>query len=138
MWTMSNILKLDPITNVKIHPNSKPVVLFVYTNNDKRNCDVHNPFKFTDFGITELDKLENPEELGIQSALPAPLLEQAPSQASGRKMKHIELEQKIKVPRLDCNQSLPEGVSFVNNMVIEELEYEIFFTDVFGNQAFQR
>nr|GEV09950.1 hypothetical protein [Tanacetum cinerariifolium] len=33
---------------------------------------------------------------------------------------------------------LPEGVPFVNNMVIKEPEYEIFFTDVFGNQAFQR
>ncbi|GKA74607.1 hypothetical protein Tco_0780909 [Tanacetum coccineum] len=79
-----------------------------------------------------------PEELGIQSALPAPIPEQAPSQSSGRKRKHVELEPEIKVPRLECNRSLPEGVPFVNNMVIEEPEYGIFFTDVFGDQAFQR
>ncbi|GKF80709.1 hypothetical protein Tco_0239311 [Tanacetum coccineum] len=54
------------------------------------------------------------KELGIQFALPAP------------------------VPGLECNRSLPEGVPFVNNMVIEEPEYGIFFMDVFGDQAFQR
>ncbi|GKE58922.1 hypothetical protein Tco_1498107, partial [Tanacetum coccineum] len=51
------ILKPDPIPNVKIHPNSKPAALTVYRNNDKRNFQVHNPFKFTDFGVTELDEL---------------------------------------------------------------------------------
>nr|GEV95918.1 hypothetical protein [Tanacetum cinerariifolium] len=48
------------------------------------------------------------------------------------------LEPKIKVNGLECNRSLSEGVPFVNNMVIEEPEYGIFFTDVFGDQAFQR
>ncbi|GJW44584.1 hypothetical protein Tco_0073383 [Tanacetum coccineum] len=72
-----------------------------------------------------------PEELGIQSALPAP--KQAPSQSSERKRKHIELEPDIKVLRLECNRSLPEGVPFVNNMVIEKPEYGMFFIDVFGN-----
>nr|GEW30812.1 hypothetical protein [Tanacetum cinerariifolium] len=33
-------------------------------------------------------------------------------------------------------RSLSKGVSFVNNMVTEEPEYEIFFTNVFGDQAF--
>ncbi|GKD87547.1 hypothetical protein Tco_1358701 [Tanacetum coccineum] len=51
------ILKPDPIPNVKIHSNSKPAALTVYRNNDKRNFHVHNPFKFTDFGVTELDEL---------------------------------------------------------------------------------
>ncbi|GKC34567.1 hypothetical protein Tco_1046951 [Tanacetum coccineum] len=82
-------------------------------NNDKRNFDVHNPFKFADFGITKLDELgpvyerlkKILEELGIQSALPAPIHEQALSKSSGRKRKNMEL---------------------------------IFFTDVFGDQAFQR
>ncbi|GJX89708.1 hypothetical protein Tco_0341722 [Tanacetum coccineum] len=78
------------------------------------------------------------EELRIQSALPAPVPEQAPFESSGRKRKHIELEPEIKVPGLECNRSLPEGVPFVNNMVIEEPEYGIFFIDVFGDQAFQR
>ncbi|GJT43597.1 hypothetical protein Tco_0952312 [Tanacetum coccineum] len=57
------------------------------------------------------------EELGIQSALPAPVPEQASSQTSGRKRKHMELEPEVKVPGLECNRSLPEGVPFVNNMV---------------------
>nr|GEV25597.1 hypothetical protein [Tanacetum cinerariifolium] len=39
-----------------------------------------------------------PEELGIQSTLYAPVLEQDPSESSGRKRKHMELEPKIKVP----------------------------------------
>ncbi|GJV98646.1 hypothetical protein Tco_1553898 [Tanacetum coccineum] len=50
----------------------------------------------------------------------------------------MELELEIKVPGLDYDRSLPEGVLFVNYMVIEEPEYGIFFTDLFGNQAFQR
>ncbi|GJY85383.1 hypothetical protein Tco_0499409 [Tanacetum coccineum] len=79
-----------------------------------------------------------PGELGIQSALPDPIPEQAPSQSSGRKRKHVELEPEIRVHGLECNQSLPKGVPFVNNMVIKEPEYGIFFTDVFGDQAFQR
>ncbi|GJW78489.1 hypothetical protein Tco_0140171 [Tanacetum coccineum] len=164
MWTMSNRLKPEPITDVKIHPKTKPVVITVYRNNDKRNFDVHNPFKFADFGITELDELgpiiekkkntivkdlmeflskryqrlkKIPEELGIQSALPS-VPKQAPSVSSQKKRKHMELEPEIKVPGLECNRSLPDGVPFVNNKVIEEPEYVIFFTDVFGDQAFQR
>nr|GEU33160.1 retrovirus-related Pol polyprotein from transposon TNT 1-94 [Tanacetum cinerariifolium] len=35
-------------------------------------------------------------------------------------------------------QALPKNAPFVNNMVIEEPEYGIFFTDEFGDQAFQR
>ncbi|GJX23345.1 hypothetical protein Tco_0227790 [Tanacetum coccineum] len=50
----------------------------------------------------------------------------------------MELEPEIKVPGLECYRSLPEGVPFVNNVVIEEPEYGIFFTNVFGDQAFQR
>ncbi|GJY78037.1 hypothetical protein Tco_0483838 [Tanacetum coccineum] len=50
----------------------------------------------------------------------------------------MELEPEIKVHGLKCNRSLPEGVPFVNNTVIDEPKYGIFFTDVFGDQAFQR
>ncbi|GJX81996.1 hypothetical protein Tco_0331477 [Tanacetum coccineum] len=103
-WRRERGLKPKPITDVKLHPNYKPTVLTVYRNNDKRNFQVHIPFKFTDFRVNELDelgpiiqkkknktvkalmlslgkryeRLENiPKELGIQSALPAP----APNQA---------------------------------------------------------
>ncbi|GJW04727.1 reverse transcriptase domain-containing protein [Tanacetum coccineum] len=48
-----------------------------------------------------------------KSAVPAPIREQASSQSSGRKRKHMELEPEIKVPGLECNRSLPEGVPFV-------------------------
>nr|GFD21726.1 hypothetical protein [Tanacetum cinerariifolium] len=129
-----------PINDVKIHPNSRPAVLTMYRNNDKRNFDVHNLFKFADFRITELDELGPiiEKKKNSISALLAHILEQASSQSSGRKRKHMELELEIKVPGMECNRSLPEGVPFVNNMVIEEPEYGIFFTDMFGDQDFQR
>ncbi|GJU52641.1 hypothetical protein Tco_1226355 [Tanacetum coccineum] len=72
----------------------------------------------------------------IHSALPVP--EQTPSQVSGRKQKHMKLEPETRIPGLECNRALPENVPFVNNMVIKEPEYGIFFTDEFGDQAFQR
>ncbi|GJW49676.1 hypothetical protein Tco_0091027 [Tanacetum coccineum] len=77
-----------------------------------------------------------PEELRIKSALPAP--EQASSKSLRKKRKHMELEHEIKIPGLECNRALPKNVPFVNNMVIEEPEHGIFFTDEFGDQAFQR
>ncbi|GJS53352.1 hypothetical protein Tco_0626714 [Tanacetum coccineum] len=139
MW-MTNRIKPEPINDVRIHPKTKPIVASVFRNNDKRNFDVHQPFKFSDFGITELDELgpiiqkkkksvvkdlmtslskrnerlkKIPEELGIQFALPAPVPEQASSQTSGRKRKPMELEPEVKVPGLKCNRSLPEGIPFV-------------------------
>nr|GEV68355.1 hypothetical protein [Tanacetum cinerariifolium] len=163
MWTVSSRLKPKPITDIKIHPKTKLVVITVYRGTDGRNFDTHKPFLFGAFGISELDELREiipkkkntmvkdlmnslsrryerlrqiPKELRIQSALPAP--KQPPSQTSGRKQKHIELEPETRIPGLECNRTLPENVPFVNNMVIEEPEYEIFFTDEFGDQAFQR
>ncbi|GJR25732.1 hypothetical protein Tco_1101964 [Tanacetum coccineum] len=56
-------------------------------------------------GYERLNKI--PKELGIQSALPAPIPE--PSQSSGRKRKHMELEPEIKVPGLECNRSPPKA-----------------------------
>nr|GEX17820.1 putative ribonuclease H-like domain-containing protein [Tanacetum cinerariifolium] len=165
MWTTSSRLKPEPITNFKIHPNTKPTVLTIYRVNDRKKFQAHNPFKLADFGVTELDELgpiiqkkkntivkdlmtslgkryerlkKIPKELMIQSALPTPVPEQATSKSSGRKRKHMELEPEIKVPGLECNKSLPEGVSFVKNMVIKEPGYGIFFIDVFADQAFQR
>ncbi|GJZ88002.1 hypothetical protein Tco_0659784, partial [Tanacetum coccineum] len=165
MWTINNRLKLETITDIKIHPKTKPVVITVYRGTDGRNFDVHKPFSFGAFGISKLDELREiipkkkntvvqdlmnllsrrcerirkiPEELGIKSALPAPALEQASSKSSRKKRKHMELEPEVKIPRLECNRALLKNVLFVNNMVIEEPEYEIFFTNEFGDQAFQR
>ncbi|GKD95348.1 hypothetical protein Tco_1375185, partial [Tanacetum coccineum] len=79
-----------------------------------------------------------PEELGIKSAPPAPTPEQASSKSSRKKRKHMKLKPGIKFPRLEYNRALPENVPFANSMVIEEPEHEIFFTDEFSDQAFQR
>nr|GEX86795.1 hypothetical protein [Tanacetum cinerariifolium] len=48
------------------------------------------------------------------------------SQSSRRKRKRMKLEPEVKVPGLECNRSLPEGVPFFNNMIIEELNMGSF------------
>ncbi|GKF57201.1 hypothetical protein Tco_0170738, partial [Tanacetum coccineum] len=75
------------------------------------------------------------DELRISSSLSAP--GQVLSITLGRKRKIQELEPEIRIPGLECNRSLPEGVPFVNNMVIKEPKYGMFFIDVFGDEAFQ-
>ncbi|GJV29054.1 hypothetical protein Tco_1385502 [Tanacetum coccineum] len=67
----------------------------------------------------------------------APKLDVDPKALYARRV-HQELEHEVRIPRLVCNRSLPEGVSFVNNLVIEQPENGIFFIDVFGDEAFQR
>ncbi|GJY93863.1 hypothetical protein Tco_0509645 [Tanacetum coccineum] len=132
MWTTSSKLKPKPITDVKIRPKTKPAVLTIYRGNDRRNFDVHNPFNLLTLESLRkrYERLKKiPGELGIQSALSAPA--QTQSQSSGKKRKHMELEPEIRIPGLECNKSLPEGVPFFNNMVIEEPEYDMFFNDVF-------
>nr|GEX06577.1 hypothetical protein [Tanacetum cinerariifolium] len=95
-----NITKLDEL--MEIIPKKKNMVVKDLMNSLRKRYE-------------RIKKI--PKELGIQSALPAPILEQASSKSLRRKRKHIELEPEVKVP---------------------EPEYEIFFTDVFGDQAFQR
>ncbi|GKA90330.1 hypothetical protein Tco_0812200 [Tanacetum coccineum] len=100
-----------------------------YIGNDRRN------FKFGDFGITELDEL-------------GPIIEKKKNKIVGElmislgkiyeRLKKIPKELGIQIPSLECNRSLLEGVPFVNNIVIEEPEYGMFFIDVFGDEAFQR
>ncbi|GJY35384.1 hypothetical protein Tco_0420762 [Tanacetum coccineum] len=142
MWTINSRLKLEKITDIKIHPKIQPVVITVYRGTDGRTFDVHNPFAFGAFGISELDELREiiPKKKNTISAQPAPTHapEQASSKSSRRKRKHMELDPEIKIPRLECNRALPENVLFVNNMVIEEPKHGIFFTDEFSDQAFQR
>ncbi|GJS05768.1 hypothetical protein Tco_0322276 [Tanacetum coccineum] len=57
MWTVSSRLKLEPITDIKIHPKTKPVVITVYKGTDGRIFEVYEPFLFGAFGISELDEL---------------------------------------------------------------------------------
>ncbi|GJU42327.1 hypothetical protein Tco_1195284 [Tanacetum coccineum] len=104
-----------------------------YRGNDRGNFDVFNPFKFGYFGVTELD------ELGL-------IIQKKKNNVVGdlitslgkRKKKIQELESKTRIPGLVCNRRLLEGIPFVNNLVIEQPENEMFFIDVFGDEAFQR
>ncbi|GKE94587.1 hypothetical protein Tco_1579442, partial [Tanacetum coccineum] len=79
---------------------------------------------------------EIPSKHGINPSLPAP--ERVPSLSSDKKRKAQELEPEVRIPGLKCNRSLPKGVPFVNNKVIEYPEHVFFFINVFGDQAFQR
>ncbi|GJV09217.1 hypothetical protein Tco_1346873 [Tanacetum coccineum] len=133
MWTVSSRLKQEPITNIKIYPKTKPVVITVYRSTDGRNFDVHNPFLSGAIGISELDELRE-----IIPKKKNELVKDLMNFLSRRKRKHIKLKPKTRIPGLECNRALPENVPFINNMVIEEPEYGIFFTDEFGDQAFQR
>nr|GEU50932.1 hypothetical protein [Tanacetum cinerariifolium] len=51
-------IKTKIITDIKIHPKTKPVVITVYRGTDGRNFDVYKPFVFGAFGISELDELK--------------------------------------------------------------------------------
>ncbi|GJT37099.1 hypothetical protein Tco_0936964 [Tanacetum coccineum] len=117
MWTISSRLKPETITDVKILPKTKPVVITVFRGTNGRNFDVHKPFTFGKY--ERIRKI--PDELGIKSSLPAPAAahEQASSKSSRKKRKHMELEHEIKIHGLNP-------------------EHGIFFTDEFGDQAFQR
>ncbi|GJR80003.1 hypothetical protein Tco_0150788 [Tanacetum coccineum] len=129
----ANRLKPKPITDVKIHPNSKPAILIVIEEM------IEGTLRFITSSGLEAFRLNNiREELKIQYALLAPAPEQGSSQLTGRKRKKMELESEIRIPILECNISLPEGFSYVNNIVFEESEYWMFFIDVFGDEAVQR
>ncbi|GJV75097.1 hypothetical protein Tco_1506681 [Tanacetum coccineum] len=162
VWTTNDRLKPEKITDIFIHPNTKPVTITVYRNNDPRNFDVHKNFKFGDFDISEWFKLsviipkkknkmvselmtslrnkyerlkQIPGELGLILSLPIP--EQDPSLPK-RKRKTMELEHETYIASLHCRRELPESVKFVNNLVIEQPEHGTFFIYAFGEEAFQR
>ncbi|GKE42893.1 hypothetical protein Tco_1470177, partial [Tanacetum coccineum] len=134
MWTISGRLKPKPITDIKIHPKTKPVVITVYGGTDGRNFEVYEPFLFGAFGIFKLDKLMEiiPKKKNVV------VKDLMNSLSQRKKQKHMELEPETRIPGLECNRALPKNVLFVNNMVIKEPEYGIFFTNEFGDQAFQR
>ncbi|GKG15264.1 hypothetical protein Tco_0354864 [Tanacetum coccineum] len=85
MWTTSNRLKPKPITDVKIHPNLKPV----------KNMNKIVGELMTSLGKRYERLKKIPEELGIQSSLPPPSPEQGSSQLSGRKRRRMELDLKF-------------------------------------------
>ncbi|GJZ88240.1 retrovirus-related pol polyprotein from transposon TNT 1-94 [Tanacetum coccineum] len=98
-----------------------------------KNFEVHKPFLFGAFGTSELDELRGiiPKKKNV-----VPLNKPHPDPQEGNGS--TELEPETRIPGLECNRSLLENVPFINNMVIEEPEYGIFFTDDFRDQAFQR
>ncbi|GJV88433.1 hypothetical protein Tco_1532371 [Tanacetum coccineum] len=57
MWTINSKLKPDTITNIKIHPKAKLVVITVFRGTDGRNFDVHKPFAFGAFVEDPEDKI---------------------------------------------------------------------------------
>nr|GFC95540.1 hypothetical protein [Tanacetum cinerariifolium] len=101
---------------------------------DDKNFDVYKPFAFGKFDVSELDELREV----ITRKKNAVVKDLMNSLSQRKKRKHMKLEPKIKIPGLECNQALPKNVLFVNNMVIEEPEHGIFFTDKFDDQEFQR
>nr|GEX42443.1 hypothetical protein [Tanacetum cinerariifolium] len=76
-----------------------------------------------------------PRKIGITLSLLTP--RQVLYPALGRN-KIAHESPKVCILRLECNRSLPEGVLFVNNLVTELPKNDLFFIDVFGNEAFQR
>nr|GFA81441.1 copia protein [Tanacetum cinerariifolium] len=97
----------------------------------KQSINENIEFIGSAFGISELDELRE-----IIQKKKNVMVKDLMNSLSRRKQKHMELEPETRIPGLECNQALPENVSFVNNMVIKEPEYGIFFTDKFGDQAF--
>ncbi|GKA73796.1 hypothetical protein Tco_0780098 [Tanacetum coccineum] len=75
-----------------------------------------------------------PEELGPNQTLPLP--EQDPSLLR-KKRKAMELEPETYIACHHCHKVFPEGVTFVNNLVIEEPEHGLFFIDAFGEEHFR-
>nr|GEV27364.1 reverse transcriptase domain-containing protein [Tanacetum cinerariifolium] len=124
--------RATPITD---KGKGKPVVITVYKGTNRRNFEVHNPFKFGDFRITELDELI-PIIQKKKNKIVAP--KQGSSQLLKRKRRRMRLDPELRIPALECNMSLPEGVLFIYNVVIEEPEYGMFFIDVFGDETIQR
>nr|GEY71212.1 hypothetical protein [Tanacetum cinerariifolium] len=146
VWTTNNRLKPDRITDTFIHPNTRPVAVTIYINNDPINFEVHRNFKFCGFDISEWDELsviiskkknkvgselmtslsnkyerlkKIRGEVGPNLALPLP--EQDPSLLK-HKRKTMKLDPETYIVGLHCRK-LPEGVPFKKNLVIEQPEH---------------
>nr|GEU73724.1 hypothetical protein [Tanacetum cinerariifolium] len=123
--------KIELITDIKIHPKTKPLVITVYKGTDGRNFNVHKPFLFGSFGISELDELRE-LILKKKNTVNKPHLK---PQEENESTWNLSLKQEsMGWNAIELSLKIP----FVNNMVIEEPEYGIFFTGEFGDQAFQR
>ncbi|GJV81972.1 hypothetical protein Tco_1517842 [Tanacetum coccineum] len=109
IWITTSRLRPEPITNVKIYPNSKPLVLIVYRANDRRNFQVHNPFKFAYFKVTELDEL-------------GPIIEKKKNKIVGELM--ISLGKSMKLKKLIAEHHNQEKLKS-NKVKLEALGYKM-------------
>ncbi|GJV30690.1 hypothetical protein Tco_1387138 [Tanacetum coccineum] len=130
-WTTTSRCKPKTITEIHIYPNIKPVAITVFGGNDKRNFDVHKPFRFSDFGVTKWDELND--------IIPKEKNKVVEDLMNSLRKKYERLRATPDELGIKPTLFVPgQGVRFINNLVIENLENEIFFIDVFGDEAFQR
>ncbi|GKD47703.1 hypothetical protein Tco_1276679 [Tanacetum coccineum] len=91
-WTTTSRLKPKTITDIPIHPNTKPVAITVYKGPDRRNFDVHKLFRFGDYGVTKWDELgaiiPNKKNKVVEDLM-----------SSLQKKKYQELEPEFRIPR---------------------------------------
>ena len=168
VWTMTKTKGEGTITDIIIHPYKKNEPIAVTIARGPRVHERYSPFRPSDFGIKEWDmmvpilrKKKNKcvpdllqtftnkykelekvaKSLGIdhQQALESQGLA-IPKQTAtiGKKRKAIEQEPEDFIAALHCNRAPPAGVKFVQNKVIKEPEYGIFFVDELNEKAFQR
>ncbi|GJT13778.1 hypothetical protein Tco_0860820 [Tanacetum coccineum] len=117
-WITSNRLKSKTIIDIDIYPNTKPVVITVYRGTDRRKFDVHNPFNFSEFGVTKLDEL-------------GPII-QKKNKVVGELMTSLG-------KRYDRLNVIPEELGISSSLLAPgQPKNGLFFIDVFGNEAFQR
>ncbi|GJU41877.1 hypothetical protein Tco_1194834 [Tanacetum coccineum] len=114
VWTITSRKKPEKINEIYIHLRTRPITITIYRNNNPRNFKVLKNFKFGDFSLSEWDERNaiNPKK-------------------SKRKKKAIELEPETYIAGLHCNKTLPEGVKFMKNLVIEKPRHGLFFIDAF-------
>ena len=105
----------------------------------KKNKCVPKLLKSLTKKYQELEKVAKSLSIDHQVALASQGLT-IPEQhlALGKKRKAVDLELEQHISALHCNCDPPEGVKFVNNKAIKDLEHGIFIVDVHGDNAFQR
>ncbi|GJY68729.1 hypothetical protein Tco_0471711 [Tanacetum coccineum] len=122
MWTITKGRQEGEITDLLIHPKTKPVVVTMFINYDIKNFEYHKEFKFDDFDPREwdqmgpilrtkhnammLDKLnslskkyirlqEIAKSLNIDDSIPLPLQDHSLPKPIQEKRKAMELEPEV-------------------------------------------
>ncbi|GJW88461.1 hypothetical protein Tco_0163801 [Tanacetum coccineum] len=95
IWTINSRLKPETITDIKIHPKTKPVVITVFRGTDGRNFDVHKPFAFVGMEalvsyLVAASMVQSPENARFSMKLKK-LITEHPGQKK-LKLKKVKLE----------------------------------------------